>query len=140
VDRVQAGEPVTAVAASLGRSRQWVYNWLARAAGREATWPADRSHRPAHLPQATPAKVEMAVRLVRLELYNEKRYRTVCRGYSGNRRWKSGPGSGLRRERFGGLSVLSMPRDSVERQRARVARGRRPALRVPRGNPKHRVP
>ena len=35
--------------------------------------------------------------------YRENRYRTVCRGYSGTRRWKSGPGSG---------------------QRARVARGR----------------
>ncbi len=71
VARVHAGEPVTTVAASLGRSRQWVYTWLARAAGGEATWAEDRSHRPTHLPRATPAEVEAAVRLVRLELYNQ---------------------------------------------------------------------
>ena len=37
VARVQAGESITAVSASLGRSRQWVYTWLARATVGEAT-------------------------------------------------------------------------------------------------------
>ncbi len=32
VARVRAGEPITGVAAALGRSRQWLYTWLTRAA------------------------------------------------------------------------------------------------------------
>ena len=31
VARIEAGDPVTTVAARLGRSRPWVYRWLARA-------------------------------------------------------------------------------------------------------------
>lgn len=45
---------------------------------------------------------------------------------------ESGAGSGLPRERFGWLSVPSLSRDSAERQRARVARGRGPTSWVPR--------
>ena len=71
VARVQAGVPVTAVAATLHRSRRWVYTWLDRASRGEEGWPADRSHRPAHLAQATDPEVVEAVRLVRLSLYNQ---------------------------------------------------------------------
>ncbi len=71
VARVHAGEPISAIAASLGRSRRWVYTWLARAAVAEPAWAQDRSHCAAHQPRATSAELQMAVRLVRLELYNQ---------------------------------------------------------------------
>jgi transposase InsO family protein len=71
VARARAGESITAIAASLGRSRKWVYTWRARAAGADETWAADRSHRPVSHPRAMPAEVEEAVRMARLELYNE---------------------------------------------------------------------
>ncbi len=71
VARAQAGESITAIATSLGRSRKWVYGWLARAVSGEATWAEDRSHRAAQQPRATPPAIEEAVRMVRLELYNE---------------------------------------------------------------------
>ena len=71
VARIDAGDPVTAVVAALGRSRTWVYRWVARAHGAEATWPEDRSHRPTHQAGLTPAEVVEAVTLVRLSLYNQ---------------------------------------------------------------------
>lgn len=71
VARVQAGDPVTTVAAALGRSRDWVYRWVARAHSGDPTWTVDRSHRPTHLVQATDPEVVEAVRLVRLSLYNQ---------------------------------------------------------------------
>ena len=71
VARARAGESITAIAASLGRSRKWVYAWLARADEGEEAWARDRSHRPASHPRATAAEVAAAVRMVRLELYNQ---------------------------------------------------------------------
>lgn len=70
VARVLAGESVVTVAASLARSRKWVYAWLGRAATGEAAWAQDRSHRPAQSPRRMPPEIVAAVRLVRLELYN----------------------------------------------------------------------
>lgn len=71
VARVEAGDPVTAVAAALGHSREWVYTWLARARSGDPTWPADRSHRPLHPAGLTPVEIVEAVTLVRLSLYNQ---------------------------------------------------------------------
>jgi len=71
VTQVEAGAAVSAVAAALGRSRDWVYTWLSRARSGDSTWTADRSHRPSHLARLTPAEVVEAVRLVRLSLYNQ---------------------------------------------------------------------
>jgi len=71
VARIEAGDSITTVAARLGRSRPWVYRWLARARDRETTWAEDRSHRPTRLARLTPAEVVEAVRLVRLSLYNQ---------------------------------------------------------------------
>ncbi len=71
VARARAGESITAIAASVGRSRKWVYAWLARADEGEEAWAQDRSHRPASHPRATAAEVAGAVRMVRLELYNQ---------------------------------------------------------------------
>ncbi len=71
VARIEAGDPVATVAAALRRSRTWVYRWVARAQGEEATWPEDRSHRPTRLARLTPVEVVEAVTLVRLSLYNQ---------------------------------------------------------------------
>ncbi len=71
ITRCLAGEDPTTVAASLGRSRQWVYKWLARHLTGGPDWTAERSRRPRTRPLALSARVEEAVRLVRLELYNE---------------------------------------------------------------------
>jgi putative transposase len=70
VTQVAAGASVRTVATALGRSREWVYTWLARAQSGGSTWTEDRSHRPSHLARLTPAEVVEAVRLVRLSLYN----------------------------------------------------------------------
>jgi len=70
VARIETGDSITTVAARLGRSRPWVYRWVARARDGEATWAEDRSHRPIRLARLTPAEVVEAVRLVRLSLYN----------------------------------------------------------------------
>lgn len=71
ITRCLAGEDPTAVAASLGRSRRWVYKWLARHGTGDPAWARDQSRRPQTRPLALPARVEEAVQLVRLELYNE---------------------------------------------------------------------
>ena len=70
VRRYQHGESVRSIATSLGRSRWWVYKWLARAATGGPAWATDRSRRPHASPHALPADVVEAVCLVRLELYN----------------------------------------------------------------------
>ena len=70
VARVEAGDPVTTVAAALGRSREWVYGWLGRARSGDPAWAQDRPHRPAHLAGCIPAEIVEAVTLVRLSLYN----------------------------------------------------------------------
>ncbi len=70
VARVQAGESVASIAASLARSRKWVYTWCARAATGTEAWAQERSHRPVRPRCPTPPEVVAAVRLVRLELYN----------------------------------------------------------------------
>jgi transposase InsO family protein len=71
VARCLAGEDPTTVAASLGRSRRWLYKWLARQGAGDPAWAADRSRQPRTHPLALPAQVEAAVESVRLELYNE---------------------------------------------------------------------
>ena len=71
VARVEAGDPVTTVAAVLGRSRAWVYTWLTRARSGDPVWARDRSHRPRRLARLTTAEVVEAVCLVRLHLYNQ---------------------------------------------------------------------
>ena len=49
VRRYQHGESVRSIATSLGRSRWWVYKWLARAATGGPAWATDRSRRPPRL-------------------------------------------------------------------------------------------
>jgi transposase InsO family protein len=69
--RSLAGEDPRRIAASLGRSRQWVYKWLAREQAGGDAWAHDRSRRPRRQPRALPPEIAEAVRMARLELYNE---------------------------------------------------------------------
>jgi len=71
IARCLAGEAPTIVAASLGRSRRWVYKWLARQQAGGDEWAQEVSRRPWRRPRALPGRVAEAVRMVRLELYNE---------------------------------------------------------------------
>jgi len=71
ITRCLAGEDPTAVAASLGRSRRWVYKWLARHGTGDPAWAHEQSRRPQTRPLALPTRVAEAVQLVRLQLYNE---------------------------------------------------------------------
>lgn len=71
IARCPAGEAPTTVAASLGHSRRWVYKWLARHQAGGDEWAQEGSRRPLGQPRALPDRVEEAVRMGRLELYNE---------------------------------------------------------------------
>lgn len=59
INRHEAGESVTSIVGSLGKSRQWFYNWLKRyqAAGGEGNWFKDQSR----APKTTPTKVSGSV-------------------------------------------------------------------------------
>jgi putative transposase len=59
INRYLAGESVTSIVGSLGKSRQWFYNWLKRyqAAGGEDNWFEDQSR----APKTTPTKVTRSV-------------------------------------------------------------------------------
>ncbi len=70
-ERYQAGESVSAIAASLHRSPWWVRKWLTRADPDDPTWFRDRSRRPHRSPrQCTPA-VEALVLAMRGQLQRE---------------------------------------------------------------------
>lgn len=59
ITRYQAGEKVTDITRSLGKSRRWFYNWLKRyqEAGSEGEWYKDHSR----APHSTPTKVSEAL-------------------------------------------------------------------------------
>jgi hypothetical protein len=68
VARYRRGESATAIAASLGYSRAWVYAWAARGAGGAAAWADDRSRAPQRHPQAVAATMQRAVLAMRTAL------------------------------------------------------------------------
>ena len=57
VERVKAGESVVEVAASLGRTEQWLHKWLRRYEAEGSPGLADRSRAPKHSPAGTPSEV-----------------------------------------------------------------------------------
>lgn len=63
INRHLAGESVTSIVDSVGKSRQWFYNWLKRykAAGGEDNWFEDRSRAPKTTPTKVTASVEQQV-------------------------------------------------------------------------------
>jgi transposase InsO family protein len=71
VQRYVAGEDPESICASLGRSRRWLYKWLARYIPDDSAWYEDLSRRPLISPHRTAAEIEKIVELVRWSLYNK---------------------------------------------------------------------
>ncbi len=71
VQRYLAGEDPESIYTSLGRSRRWLYKWLARYIPDDSAWYEDLSRRPLINPYRTPAEIEKIVELVRWGLYNK---------------------------------------------------------------------
>ena len=65
------GESPSAICASLGKSRFWLYKWVKRFDPDDATWFCDRSRRPLRTPHRTPLEIEEIVKMIRLSLYND---------------------------------------------------------------------
>ena len=65
------GENPEEICYSLGRSRSWLYKWVARQTPDDPAWFEDQSRRPLSSPYRTPAEIEKIVEMIRLNLYNK---------------------------------------------------------------------
>ncbi len=71
VQRYLAGESPQSICASLGKTKPWLYKWVARNTPDDPAWFEDQSRRPLSSPCRTPAEIEKIVEMVRLNLYNK---------------------------------------------------------------------
>jgi len=71
VQRYLAGESPDSICASLGKTKPWLYKWVARHTPDDPTWFEDLSRRPLSSPYRTPREIEKIVEMVRLNLYNK---------------------------------------------------------------------
>ena len=71
VKKFLKGESPSAICASLGKSRYWLYKWVKRFDPDDPTWCHDRSRRPFRRPHRTPLEIEEIVKMIRLSLYND---------------------------------------------------------------------
>ena len=71
VQRYLEGESPESICASLGKTKPWLYKWVARHTPDDPTWFEDLSRRPLFSPYRTPAEIEKIVEMVRLSLYNK---------------------------------------------------------------------
>lgn len=71
VQRYLAGESPQSICASLGKTKPWLYKWVARQTPDDPAWFEDQSRRPLSSPYRTPAEIEKIVEMVRLNLYNK---------------------------------------------------------------------
>jgi putative transposase len=73
IKRYLDGERPSTIARSIGRSRKWVHKWIKRYEGRDdgSDWSGNRSSAPHSNRRKTDADTVEAVKLVRLNLYNE---------------------------------------------------------------------
>ena len=71
VQRYLAGESPHIICASLGRTKRWLYKWIARHSPEDPSWNDDYSRRPLSNPNRTPGEIERIVEMVRLNLYNK---------------------------------------------------------------------
>jgi putative transposase len=71
VQRFFNGEEPRAICDSIGRSRSWLYKWVARYTATDPAWCEEASRQPLTSPHRTPAEIEELVELVRLSLYNK---------------------------------------------------------------------
>lgn len=71
VQRYLAGESPKTICNSLGKTKPWLYKWVARYAHDDPTWFEDQSRRPLSSPYRTSLEIEKIVEMVRLSLYNK---------------------------------------------------------------------
>ncbi len=71
VRRFKAGEKPEAIFSSLGRSRSWLYKWVARYDENDKSWSENRSTKPFNATNRTPLEIEEIIKMVRLNLYNQ---------------------------------------------------------------------
>jgi putative transposase len=71
VQRYLAGESPENICASLGKTKPWLYKWVARHTPDDPTWFEDLSRRPLSSPYRTAMEIEKIVEMVRLNLYNK---------------------------------------------------------------------
>ena len=71
VQQYLAGESPQSICASLGKTKPWLYKWVARNTPDDPAWCDDQSRRPLSSPYRTPAEIEKIVEMVRLNLYNK---------------------------------------------------------------------
>lgn len=70
VQRFLDGEKAESVCASLGRTKSWLYKWVARSADSDDSWSESLSKCPHGNSTRTPPAIEEIVKMVRLNLYN----------------------------------------------------------------------
>lgn len=68
IARYRKGESATAICASLGRSREWLYKWLQRQQTSGEGWAEERSRRPQRSPGRIASDVEAAILTTRRSL------------------------------------------------------------------------
>lgn len=71
VRRLLSGEKPQSICDSLGRTKPWLYKWVARHTPDDPAWYEDQSRKPHISPHRTPAEIEEIVAMVRLSLYNK---------------------------------------------------------------------
>lgn len=71
VQRFRNGETPETICTSLGKSRSWLYKWIARQDVADSAWNEERSRSPQSMPNRTAAEIEEIVKTVRLSLYNK---------------------------------------------------------------------
>ncbi len=69
--RLRNGEKPSAICASLGKSRFWLYKWFNRFNPDDPAWCETRSTKPIRSPLQTTSDIEEIVKIVRLKLYND---------------------------------------------------------------------
>jgi putative transposase len=71
VRRFIQGENPEVICTSMGKSRRWLYKWVARYTPDDPAWHDDQSRKPLTISHRTPAEIEEIVEMVRLSLYNK---------------------------------------------------------------------
>jgi transposase InsO family protein len=71
VQRFLQGEDPQTICASIGKSKRWLYKWIARHSPDDPAWCESRSRSPLISPHRTSAEIEDIVEMVRLSLYNK---------------------------------------------------------------------
>jgi len=71
VQRYLAGEKPQGICDSVGRTKPWLYKWVARHTPEDPAWVDDQSRKPLFSSHRTSEEIEEIVEMVRLSLYNK---------------------------------------------------------------------